>query len=92
MTVLVDQPMWPAHGTLWCHVVSDLSLEELHAFAARVGLPGRSFDLDHYDAPQERHAELLASGALPVGNRELVTRLQASGLRVSQKQRRRITS
>lgn len=88
MTVLIDQPIWPAHGMLWSHLVSDESLDELHAFAAAAGLPLRSFDLDHYDVPEHRYAELVAAGAEPVGNRELVTRLRASGLRVSQRERR----
>jgi len=89
MAVLIDQPRWPAHGRLWSHLVSDTSLEELHAFAAAAGLPARSFDLDHYDVPEERYAELVAAGAEPVSIRGLVTRLQASGLRVSQRERRR---
>jgi hypothetical protein len=88
MTVLLDRPMWPAHGTLWSHLVSDATLEELHAFAARAGVPPRSFDIDHYDVPQERYDELVAAGAVPVTNRELVTRLAASGLRVRQRDRR----
>ncbi len=88
MTVLIDQPMWPAHDTLWSHLVSDTSLEELHAFAEAAGLPPRAFDLDHYDVPGNRYADLVAAGAEPVGNRELVERLQASGLRVSQRERR----
>ena len=88
MTVLIDQPLWPAHGTLWSHVVSDESLHELHTFAATVGLPPRSFDLDHYDAPEHRYSELVAAGALPVSNRELVKRLQGSGLRITQRERR----
>lgn len=85
--ILIDQPMWPAHGTLWAHLVSDTSLEELHAFADRAGLPRRGFDLDHYDVPAERHASLIELGAHPVSNRELVTRLQRSGLRVKQRDR-----
>ena len=88
MTVLIDQPMWPAHDTHWSHLVSDTSLDELHGFAEARGIPHRSFDLDHYDVPASRYDELVAAGAVPVPNRELVTRLQASGLRVSQKQRR----
>lgn len=88
MAVLIDHPMWPAHGTLWAHLVSDTSLEELHAFAAKARLPRRSFDLDHYDVPQERYDALVAAGAEPVTNRDLVRRLQASGLRVTQRERR----
>ncbi|MRG58476.1 DUF4031 domain-containing protein [Agromyces sp. CFH 90414] len=88
MTVLIDPPLWPNHGTVWGHLVSDASLDELHAFARRVGLPSRSFDLDHYDVPVERYEELVAAGATPVGARELVRRLARSGLRVTPKQRR----
>lgn len=80
--ILIDQPHWPAHGVSWAHVVSDESLAELHTFAQRVGLPTRSFDLDHYDVPQTRHAELIAAGAVLVPRRELIRRLARSGLRV----------
>jgi hypothetical protein len=88
MTVLIDRPTWPAHGTYWGHLVSDESLLELHAFAAAAELPRRSFDLDHYDVPARLYDALVAAGATPVTNRELVTRLLASGLRVNGKARR----
>jgi hypothetical protein len=88
MTVLIDQPRWPAHDTLWSHLVSDSSLDELHEFAERAGIPRRGFDLDHYDVPASRYDELVAAGAEPVGIREFVQRLAASGLRVSQRERR----
>jgi hypothetical protein len=88
MTVLIDRPIWPAHGTQWSHIVSDSSIDELHGFAAATGVPPRSFDLDHYDVPADRYDELVAAGAQPVGIREFVSRLQASGLRVSQRERR----
>jgi hypothetical protein len=88
MTVLIDQPVWPAHGTVWAHLVSDSSLDELHAFAELNGIPRRGFDRDHYDVPRERHDELVSAGALLVSNRELVTRLRASGLRVTARERR----
>ena len=73
---------------LWAHIVSDSSLDELHAFAEAAGLPRRAFDNDHYDVPERKWSELVAMGAQPVGVREMVTRLQASGLRVTQKQKR----
>ncbi len=88
MTVLIDQPIWPAHDILWGHLVSDTSLDELHAFAERAGIPARGFDLDHYDYPDYRYSDLVALGAVPVTSRELVTRLSLSGLRVSQRVRR----
>lgn len=85
--ILVDPPLWPRHGRLWSHLVSDSSLEELHAFARRTGVPERAFDLDHYDVPDERHDELVAAGATAVDTRELVRRLRASGLRVRARDR-----
>jgi len=81
VTILVDPATWPGRGRLWCHLVSDVSLAELHAFAERAGIPRRGFDRDHYDVPQERRAHLIAAGALPVSSRELVQRLAAAGLR-----------
>jgi hypothetical protein len=89
MTVLIDQPAWPAHGTFWSHLVSDASLEELHAFAEANEVPRRSFDLDHYDVPARRYDELVAAGATAVGARELVIRLRDSGLRVRGRDRKR---
>jgi len=88
MTVLIDEPQWPAHGRLWGHLVSDESLDELHAFAREAGIPSRGFDHDHYDYPEERREALLAQGAVPVTARELVARLNAAGLRVSQREKR----
>lgn len=87
VTVLIDPPTWPAHGRLWSHVVSDASLDELHAFAAAQGIPRRGFDLDHYDVPAEHHDSLVRAGAVEVGGKELLRRLVASGLRVAGRDR-----
>ena len=88
MTVLIDDPLWPAHGRLWAHLVSDSSLDELHAFARANDLPPRSFDLDHYDVPEDALPRLIAAGAEHVGGKELVRRLIASGLRIPARDRR----
>jgi hypothetical protein len=88
MTVLIDKPVWPAHGMLWSHLVSDSSLAELHAFARAFGIPERSFDRDHYDIPARRHDDLVRGGAREVDFRELIERLRDSGLRVTGRQRR----
>ncbi|MEP6479677.1 MAG: DUF4031 domain-containing protein [Rhodoglobus sp.] len=88
MTVLIDPPIWPAHNTVWSHLVSDESLDELHAFARAAGIPQRAFDRDHYDVPEREYTALVARGAVEVTGKELYRRLQASGLRVSQRQKR----
>ena len=88
MAVLIDPPLWPKHGTIWSHLVSDTSIDELREFADRNGIPRRGFDLDHYDVPAERYDDLVAAGAEPVPPRELVRRLAASGLRVRPRERR----
>jgi len=88
VTVLVDPALWPRHGRLWGHLVSDTSLEELHALARTAGIPDRGFDRDHYDVPAELHARLVELGAVPVTAHELVRRLRASGLRVTGRERR----
>ncbi|SFS17903.1 Protein of unknown function [Agrococcus baldri] len=88
MAILVDDPLWPAHDRFWAHMVSDTSLDELHAFARRAGIPARGFDHDHYDVPAERIDALVAMGATRVGPKELVRRLIASGLRVKERDRR----
>ncbi|WP_308036695.1 DUF4031 domain-containing protein [Cellulomonas xiejunii] len=88
MTVLVDPPLWPRHGTVWGHLVSDTSYAELHVFAERAGIPRRAFDHDHYDVPAERWDDVVALGAEPVDARDLVRRLRASGLRVTARDRR----
>lgn len=82
MTVYADTPLWPRHGMLWGHLISDTSLAELHQTAARAGLPPRSFDLDHYDWPQQAQGQLEAAGVRMVDNRELTRTLIASGLRI----------
>ncbi|MFF4711222.1 DUF4031 domain-containing protein [Streptomyces eurythermus] len=89
MTLYVDPPAWPGHGRLWSHLVSDASYDELHAFAARLGLPRRAFDGDHYDLPEHRYADAVAAGAVEVGSRDVVRLLWESGLRRRKRPRAR---
>lgn len=87
MTLFIDPPRWPAHGTVFSHLVSDTSVAELHAFAASLGISPRAFDLDHYDVPAHRHADAVGAGAIPVDGKELVKILVASGMRVPARRR-----
>jgi len=89
--ILIDQPLWPARGRLWSHLVSDVSYEELHVFAEMLGAPRRAFDRDHYDIPDVRVPLALWLGATLLPSRDLAARLRASGLRRPKHLNRRLT-
>ena len=83
MAVLIDTPVWPFRGRRWSHLVSDVSHDELHDFAATaLDIPRRAFQGDHYDVPEELYGRAVTAGAEAVGCRELLQRLLAAGLRV----------
>lgn len=81
MAILVDTAIWPYRGRRWAHLVSDRSIDELHAFAAELGLRREWFQGDHYDVPTEVRDQAVGLGAQEVTAAELVRRLRASGLR-----------
>jgi hypothetical protein len=81
VAILVDAAIWPHRGHRWAHLVSDRSFDELHAFAAALGLERRWFQGDHYDVPAEVREAAIEAGATPVSAHELVRRLRAAGLR-----------
>src|SRR4051795_2875324 len=55
MAILVDElreyPEVALPFTSWCHMATDGRFEDLHAFAARLGLRRAWFQGDHYDLP-----------------------------------------
>ena len=61
--------------TRWCHMAADGDFAELHAFAARLGIPRHRFQGDHYDLPPALRARAVALGAQEVGTRELILRM-----------------
>jgi hypothetical protein len=79
--ILIDPPLVESRGRRWSHLASDLSFEELHAFAQSVGLPPLAFERDHYDVPDSYYEAVVAAGAVPVSPRELVRRITLAGLR-----------
>ncbi|MFI6347832.1 DUF4031 domain-containing protein [Streptomyces sp. NPDC050560] len=81
MTVYIDPPVWPGHGRLWSHLVSDASYAELRAFARAIGVLDRAFERDHYDLPSHRYEDAVRAGAVEVSSREVVRLLTAAGLR-----------
>ncbi len=86
MAILVDPAIWRWRGRRWAHLVSDVSHEELHAFAGLLGLDRAWFQGDHYDIPDVVRDEALALGAVATPSRELVVRLHAAGLRRPRRQ------
>ena len=87
MSIYIDPPVWPAHGTVFSHLISDASLAELHEFAAAAGISERAFDRDHYDVPAHRYEELVQAGAIELSGAQLTRTLIASGLRIPLKER-----
>jgi len=81
MAILVDEAHWPWRGRMWAHLVSDTSLDELHGFARRLGIPERAFQGDHYDITDELRDCAIAEGARPVDSRAVIRALRAAGLR-----------
>ena len=87
MSIYIDPPTWPAHGTVFSHLISDVSLAELHEFAATAGISEHAFDRDHYDVPAHLYDELVRAGAKELSGAELTRTLIASGLRIPLKER-----
>lgn len=92
MAILIDEARWWYRDRRWCHLVSDVSLDELHAFAMAHDIPRRGFQGDHYDIPEEYRPILIDGGAEVVPSRELLRRLRGAGLRLTPTQRRAFTS
>ncbi len=79
MPVLVDPIRRYDHLTLaikdWCHMAVDGPFEELHAFAATLGIPRHRFQGDHYDLPPWLRERAVHSGAEEVSTAELLHRM-----------------
>ena len=93
MAVLVDElreyPRTRLPFRHWCHLVSDTGYDELHAFAAQLGIPRSRFQGDHYDLPTHLREQAVELGALEVTTRELTGRMAGPrGDRVRARQQR----
>ena len=79
MPVLVDPLRHYPHISLavrdWCHMAVEGDFEELHAFAASLGIPRSRFQGDHYDLPPWIRARAVALGAEEVSTAELLVRM-----------------
>ena len=74
---LRDYRAFMGRGTpgLWCHMITDGSLDELHQFAQAAGLSPYQFQdhprHPHYDLRPAHRARAVALGAIEVSTREL---------------------
>jgi len=81
MALFIDTPRWEWRGHLWAHMISDESLDELHAAARGLGLRYVAFGRDHYDVPDVMWPAAREVAEL-VDPRDIVRSLRRSGLRV----------
>ena len=69
MAVYVDDAVTLWRGHRWAHLMAD-SLDELHAFAQRLGVPRGKFQDKtsgaHYDVPAPLREAAIGLGAIPI--------------------------
>jgi hypothetical protein len=87
MTIMVDELLqWPTSIRCFksgsCHLTTDGTLDELHAFAHRLGMKREWFQdhriAPHYDLTRSRRETALEYGAVFVPMREQVRRRRAA--------------
>ncbi len=78
MAVYIDDAVQLWREQRWAHLMAD-TLPELHAMAARLGIPRRAFQNKlsgaHYDVPAPLREQAIAFGARPISrhtDRELL--------------------
>ncbi|MGV8932504.1 MAG: DUF4031 domain-containing protein [Luteimonas sp.] len=89
MSVYVDDAVTPWHGQRWAHLMAD-TLDELHAFATRLGMPRRAFQNKtsgaHYDITAAQRDDAIRLGAVAISRhqdrqqmRAVIARARAQG-------------
>lgn len=70
-----QKPRWPFSEA--CHMIAD-TVEELHAFAASIGLRRSWFQPKpaHYDLTRSKRYQAVKQGAIEIDKRELVKKLR----------------
>lgn len=77
MSIFVDDPVWPYRGMLMCHMLTDGSLDELHAMADKIGVSRRHFQwkpgrTPHYDICKSKRALAMKFGAVEIDRAKTV--------------------
>ncbi len=92
MAVYVDDAIWAWQGRKWCHLLAD-ETDELHRFAARLGLHRASYQgppktsAPHYDLTSYERRRAIRYGALACDRGTIVAvarqvRVKSTGRRV----------
>jgi hypothetical protein len=80
MSVYVDDAVTLWRGERWAHLMAD-TLDELHLFAAALGLPRRAFQNKtsgaHYDVTAALRDEAIALGAIAISRHRDRTQVRA---------------
>ena len=77
MAVYVDSAIWGFAGCRWCHLLAD-DLDELHRFAAQLGLKRTSFQCapkaatPHYDLTAMERDRAIRLGATVCDRQQIV--------------------
>jgi hypothetical protein len=77
VAVYVDAAIWNWHGLKWCHLLAD-DLDELHRFAALLGIKRASFQCPpkaatpHYDLTGFERSRAIALGAVACDREQIV--------------------
>ena len=77
MAVYVDAAIWSWQGLKWCHLLAD-DLDELHRFAALLGIKRASFQgppksaTPHYDLTGYERSRAIALGAVACDREQIV--------------------
>ena len=73
--VYIDNALISFNGQLWCHMMAD-SLDELHSFAAYIGVSSNWFHKDasypHYDITIQTKQNALCLGATAVDRKQII--------------------
>ena len=81
MSVYIDDAIWAWQGLKWAHLLAD-DTDELHRFAARLGIHRASYQgppktsVPHYDVTSYERRRAIALGAIPCGRDEIVAVLR----------------
>ncbi|MFP6812127.1 MAG: DUF4031 domain-containing protein [Moraxella sp.] len=73
--IYIDNALISFNNQLWCHMMAD-SLDELHGFAAYLGIGSNWFHKDasypHYDITVQTRENAICLGAVVVGRKQII--------------------